>query len=471
MKIDEKKISEYADKFRKALENPKTSITKEKLEDLKKKVEESLSLDRQKMLSLQPFTGGMMMHFEIVPIRDYRCATAMTDGSRIFFDIDFYSRLSDKERIFVLAHECWHCIYLHFLRKQGRESDLWNIATDCEINYMLKNQGFSAPSELCYPEPGEEGLSAEEIYERRFKKSKKQKHDGGENGGQSSGYGQRNGNGESNDEKGGISGQFDKHVTDEDEENGDNGMLPKDKWGEKGEDPDYHPRISQDVAEKIRESVISEAQKYERSRGTLPGGLESVINRFRKPEISWKELLCQEISKCYSERREWLPPNRRYVHKGLYLQSHRGEKVKCCVMIDTSGSTTTDLPKFMGELVGLLNTFSNYEMTLIQCDAKVQSVEKFDDVNPFPVEDASKIKFSGFGGSDLNPAFEYLEEELAYEDEYPNMVVVFTDGYIAVPETPPPCNVLWILTSDGNKDIAPYGRKIVFKEKREENNV
>lgn len=149
-KIDEETL-ERINKYSEALKNPKTTMTDDKLAELKKNVIESMCMDRHKLLMQQPFTGGMLMRFEFIPVRDHRLATASTDGSRIFFDISFYKSLDEDERVFVLAHECWHCVYLHFLRKMKRKHDLWNIATDCEINYMLKGEMFKVPKDLCFP--------------------------------------------------------------------------------------------------------------------------------------------------------------------------------------------------------------------------------------------------------------------------------------------------------------------------------
>ena len=129
----------------KKLLHPNTTMTEQQLKELKKRVSESLSLIRQRVLTRQPFTGGILMRLEIIPVRDCMCNTALTDGSRIFFDIDFYTKLDDNQRMFVLAHEVWHVVYMHFLRQQNRKHDIWNIASDCEINRMLKGAGFISP--------------------------------------------------------------------------------------------------------------------------------------------------------------------------------------------------------------------------------------------------------------------------------------------------------------------------------------
>ena len=433
--------------------HPKTSLGEVELEDLKKKVLDSLSLIRQRVLTRFTFTGGILMRLELVPVRDFRVNTAQTDGTRIFFDIDFYKSLTEDERTFVLAHEAWHVIYMHFLRQQKRQSSLWNIATDCEINYMLRKNNFKSPEKLCYPPKEMEGKSAEEMYEYFLKKSKKNENffedmESSENG---SGKG--------------LTGQFDKHIKEgEQDEKIKSASLPCDSWGEKGIDKDYVPSINADIAERIREMVVSEAQRYERTKGSLPGCISSVINQIRKPEINWREYLAQFVTSCIGDRRVWLPPNRHHVWSGNYFQSRRGETVNVIVTVDTSGSTTADLPKFMGELIGLIETFGNYELTIIQCDCKVQDVSHYDSFNEFPTQSIKDFKWNGFGGSDLRPAF----KEIQKMNTEATFHIVFTDGYITVPNKNP-LNIptLFVLTQDGVENLCDWGEKVKFKEQHE----
>ena len=425
-----------------------TTLTDEKLKELKKKVSESLALDRQKIIVTRPFLGGMLMRFDLVPVRSRFCSTACTDFKRIFFDIDFYRKLNDKERSFVLAHEIWHVIYLHQLRKQSRDHILWNIATDCEINYMLKNDGFDPPERLCFPDAAVEEKNAEEIYEYLLKKQERGTPD----------KNNRSPNGN-------LEGQFDEHAapvgTDEDATDDGDGKLPRDKWGEKGDDPDFCPKISADAAERVREMVISEAQRAERIEpGSLPGSVRAVIERLQNAEIPWREYLAQFVTSTLGDRRQWLPPQRRGVWSETYMQSRRGEKINVVVAVDTSGSTESLIPKFMGELVSLLETFGRYEMRLIQCDADIQFDEVFDETNPFPADYPASFKWGGFGGTSFCPVFEHIEKN-AYEC---TMLVYLTDGYGAAPKDPPPYPVLWILSKDGaDYGFCKWGQKTRFK--------
>ena len=74
------------------------------IDEVKAKVSKGLEYARWKLLERAPFIGEMLLRFQIVPTYDGRLSTAATDGSKIFFDCEFYSKLTDGERQFVLAH-------------------------------------------------------------------------------------------------------------------------------------------------------------------------------------------------------------------------------------------------------------------------------------------------------------------------------------------------------------------------------
>ena len=152
----------------------KTTITEEELKELKKKSVEILSGARRALLLKYPFIGSLLMRMNLVPVRDMRVRTACTDGESVYFDIDFLSRLSTEEQIFVLGHELYHGVLLHLTRLQSRDPELFNIATDKEVNNLLKQDGLTPPCNLLFPEGNECGKSAEEIYEILLKKMKKQ---------------------------------------------------------------------------------------------------------------------------------------------------------------------------------------------------------------------------------------------------------------------------------------------------------
>ena len=394
----------------------------------------SMEQDRQKLLMRQPFIGMILMHLDFVPITS-GCRTACTDGSRVFMNCQFYAKLDLEERLFVLAHETWHCVLLHFARRQNRNHHKFNIATDLEIHFILQKEKMKEPFVLPH-DPEWDGLSAEEIYEKLGHKKE---------------YG---GTREKCKNPGCCSKDFDSN-----EQSFDEHIYAGQAKQDSENDPDFAPQVDAQSVEKMRQIIIQSAQTIERTQGRMPGFLQGIIEKLRKPELNWKELLKQFVTSCYGGSRRWLPPARRYVGMGLYLQSRRNEKFNAVMAIDTSESTTGDLPQFFAELSSLLKSFGNYELTVIQCDAEIQHVEKFSGDNPLPGN--YQWTSYGHGGTSFIPPFEYVKEHKLR----PDIFIYLTDGYGDAPEKAPQIPVLWVLTNDG-EEPALWGKKIKFKGTR-----
>lgn len=464
--------------------NKKNTLSESELKDLKKKSFEILSNARRALLLRYPFIGSLLMRMDIVPVRDLRVRTACTDGTKVYFDIDFLGSLTNEEQIFVLGHEVYHCVLSHLVRLQSRDPQLFNIATDKEVNNLLRQDGLTPPANLLFPEGDEIGKNAEMIYELLLKKMKKQakksnsgdKNDGSSNGSSSYGNSSSSGNGDSSSSKTKkLSGQFDRHQyrnqedqakdgTGNGEEGSDSSNVVTDKWGEVGFDKDYSPSIPKDFADKMREAVISSAQQVERQQGHLPAHIASIVKGLMKSEIKWQELLAQFVTKCIGSGRKWLPPNRRYVYKNAYLPSRRSEKIKGTVVFDTSGSCQGDLKKFLTELVGLVNSFGDYELNIIMADAAVDSCEHYDSSeNPLVVDGDGSVEwvFSGGGGTSFKPAFDYILDNGIETD----FVIYLTDGFgDCYSKNPLGIPTLWLLTKDGSKDFCNWGEKIRFQD-------
>lgn len=492
-------------------------LTDEETQILKKKASEILSVCRRDILTKYPFIGSIALRMNMVPVRDVRVRTACTDGDSVYFDIAFLSSLSDEERVFVLAHEVWHAVLMHLIRRHNRNPQLFNIATDKEVNYMLKEDGFKPPSDLCFPEGDEVGKCAEEIYEMMLKKMKKNMQNmpgnssngNGQSSSQSSsksnqsqkqnkkqnGSGSGSSNGDQDDPNGGnkngdLKGQFDRHIYDgENESNGSNKSSNKsgdgqpnkngdgdgdgdgdgqpnnfstitDKYGEVGLDSDYQPKVPRNFADKMRETVISEANRIEKTKGNLPAHIKALVKKFTTAEIKWQEVLAQFVTRCYnSGNRSWIPPNRRHVHNDIYLQSRQADKIRLCLGIDTSGSTMGDRSKFLGELYSLIKSFGIFDLHIIECDSEVGAYKHYtqDDNLEFDI-DNGEYTMSGGGGTAMLPIYNYILDHQIECD----CCVIMTDGYIDhIPNNPiPSLPTLWVITKDGTEDFCDWGQKI-----------
>ena len=458
---------------RKHLSKPSSSkLSPEKLASLKENARGILAECRRCLMDRQPFVGGVAMSLDIVPTRDKRVPTACTDGKSIYFDIDFLSNLSVDERLFVIAHEIWHNVMLHFVRCESRDHNIFNIATDLEVNQLLVKDGLCIPKECLWPDQFgfKHDLNAEQYYELLLNQQNKSKS--GSNGKSSpsaSGSGNSQSNSNNSESKltsaGKPKGQFDSHKYEGDDAENDVGENCSDKWGEVGFDEDFKPETSEDEMRKnvaaVREAAVTAAQNYERQRGELPAHIKGIVQKLLKPEVSWKEVLAQFITRASGEDRTWRTPNRRFIHNGLYLPSTEGMKMKIAVGIDTSGSVMADLPKFLGELNSLVKSFGSYELHLIQCDARIQDYKLYTEEDPLDLEH-EKFNVRGMGGTKLKPIFDYVELNQLDIDA----AVIFTDGYCERFNTydAPSYPVLWMVSKGGSKENLTFGEVHVFEK-------
>ena len=444
------------------------------IKEIKTKVGKGLEVARWKLLEKHPFIGEMLLRFSIIPTYDRNCLTAATDGSKIFFDCEFYSTLTPGQREFVLAHEVWHNIFLHFVRRQARDMQLWNVATDMEINHMLQNEGLEVLKDGCFPDPIVAGKNAEDIYAYLMKQAQKQQKNGNSGKGQGGGSGDQDDSSDSNSSSSSSNGgkskqnqgngndtgkygnQFDKHGY-EGDGNG-NAQEQDGKFGKRGDDHDFNPKMgdARETENKIKEMVTAVAQSIERKQGHLPAGIDNLVKEMLKPEINWKERLSMFVTACLGGDHSWKRCSRHALGRGMYLPGRNDQKLKAALILDTSGSYLQDLPKFLAEFKSLVESSGKYAITMIQCDAEVQDVKTYDAETPMEFD---KFNAKGGGGSDFRPAFKKLRE---LGDDF-DTCIVFTDGYISMPTYPPPYPTLFVLTPDADKDFVEWGEKMVYK--------
>ena len=77
-----------------------------------------------------PFIGEISLKMGLIPTHDSKNPTSTTDGSKIYIDLDFLSKLRKEELSYVIGHEVWHNVLLHPARKQTRDSKLFDLACD-----------------------------------------------------------------------------------------------------------------------------------------------------------------------------------------------------------------------------------------------------------------------------------------------------------------------------------------------------
>ena len=405
--------------------------------------------DRARLLMEQPFVAMLAMHLDLVPVVDDRLGTASTDGRRVFVHAPFLLSLSESERVFLLAHEVWHCAMSHFRRSTPGHHTLWNVAFDHEVNAMLASQDFTVPDDAVLFED-KIGWNAEQVFAWLMDQDDPDVdrglladvHPESESAlAASDSEGQRpDGSVRPPSPGSGSSGD------------GPDGSEESDGAPEDGAgtaqhtpviDPDYAP-VAHAVDEGQWEEWVHAAGQQAARRQDLPARIEAWLSSLRRPLLPWKALLADFVTRSFGGQRRWLPPSRRHVHQGLYLPSRREDRLEITLAIDTSGSTHGWIDTFLDEVEHLMSSFGVYRLRIIQCDDRVQSDHVMTDASP----ERPSICFGMC--TDFRPVFAHIA------DEPPAALVYLTDGYGEAPEVPPSYPVLWVLTPDGSP--LPWGQ-------------
>ena len=125
---------------------------------------------KRKLLIKYPTFGSVIANVEFQSSNDIE--TAGTNGKVILYNPKFLGDLSEKQQIFVFAHEICHVAFEHIFRSEGKDKRLWNIATDSVINALLKQDGLPmVEGGIDIPEAI--NYDAEEMYNKLLEEEKK----------------------------------------------------------------------------------------------------------------------------------------------------------------------------------------------------------------------------------------------------------------------------------------------------------
>ena len=132
---------------------------------------------KRKMLVKYPFFGSVVASVGYKENKDIQ--TAGTDGETIYYNPEYLEGLSVEEQTFIFAHEVCHIAFNHILRSEGKNPELWNIATDGVINQFLKRDGLKmAPGVVDMAEAI--NYDAEQLYEKLLQEKQQRQQQSGQ---------------------------------------------------------------------------------------------------------------------------------------------------------------------------------------------------------------------------------------------------------------------------------------------------
>lgn len=330
---------------------------------------------------------------------DRSVETAATDGTTIYYNPEFFLNLDVDERLFLLLHETLHVAFLHVLRLQDRDPQIWNVAADYVINVLLVTLGFKMPKMGLY-DIGYKGMSTEEVYRTQPK------------------------------------------------------PPPGFKMDIKPPPADANDPGGKKLKEELDGILIRakiQAETVEASIGNIPGEIQIYIDKLIQPKLPWHQILARFITKLNKTGHTFRKPNRRFFPNYILPTRWSQALDDIAIFCDTSGSIDQNqFDHFLGESGGIIKRLKPSLLRFGQFDS---SIKRIDDVRS--LMDFRKIKFTGKGGTNIQPVLDWANENK------PKLLVIFTDGYFHEYTLDPGVPVLWIIHSN-KKFTYPFGRVIEY---------
>ncbi len=396
---------------------------------------------KRKLLIKYGFFGNILANttFEETKTVD----TAATDGKNIYYNSEFTNSLTEKEQIFLFAHELCHIALNHIYRIEGKDHETWNIATDAVINsYLTQKDGL----------PLIEGgvdikdaymYDAEQLYEKLLKDKKDNENENKKS---------KDNNNSNKDKQVG----HDSHTMWEDavkkkhkqEENKENHSTPKEqkieqdieKMGKIGEKKIFeeNEKLRDEQLEKLRKSLAQQSTSYGNSSLADQRNISDIGHAI--PLINWTRLLKSAIK--IDEDWSYLNPE---VESGIIMPTIDPiEKNETEIVLDTSGSIDDDL---------LRNFLRECKNILKESKVKVGCFDTrfygFSEVKSS--KDIENLKFQGGGGTDFDAAVNAFSKNA-------NNKIIFTDGWASMPQKK--VDAIWIVF--GGRKINPLGGRVIY---------
>ena len=383
------------------------------------------------------------------------CKTMATDGYFIYVNPIFCEKQRDAHLQFIFAHEVLHCVLGHIDRRQDRDRKLWNIAIDYATNGLLVQVGFAQPQNGLY-NPFFNAMTAEGIYEN-LKNTADQKR-------------LRNGETQtdedlelsykvSNGKEGETEGSEEDLREKQDQQSTNRRFMVE--MGKAPNGFDIHVEQTDSAGAEVRTGKFPTTEERKRLRlklsrelvnklpGKEAGRWLSEVEAATESQVSWEQLLAHFMSGIRRSDYRLFPFNKKHLYRGIYLPSLGVPGPDHIVVaVDTSGSMSDQVLSRILKEIDQLRSVTECLITVIQCDAEIQKVERFEAFES-PAVTRSGV-FVGRGGTDLCKPFQWIENQYKEEGMVLDALIYMTDGYGQTPKNAPNYPVLWIMPKDNH---------------------
>jgi predicted metal-dependent peptidase len=363
-----------------------------------------------------------------VPTRDV--PVAATDQSNIMINPETFFNYNMKERVFIMGHEVVHNVYgdVDYLRRCHASgtvlmndgstlpfrNETMQKAMDYRINALLRDSNIGAVPKDAHIDDtiAKANDSITEVYKRVYEDE--------ESGGNKTGKHQ----------------SFDQILK--------TGSSTKGKAA---------TRNQQQWQVEIQAAATLEAMK---SQGRGSAALKKMFDDILHPVVPWTDHIRGIFNRKVGQGSwDWKKPDRRLIVRDIYMPSRSGHGAGwVAIWGDTSGSVIAEVNRYMPEIQSILEDCQPQRTSVVWCDAAVQRVDEL--YEPSDLETTKGEGAPGGGGTSIEPVYEWISEQ----QEMPEVLICFTDGYVTFADPPPIPVIIWAMTTDVK---APYGETVSIK--------
>ena len=243
---------------------------------------------KRKMLVKYPFFGSVVASVDYKENKDI--LTAGTDGETIYYNPKYLESLSVEEQTFIFAHEVCHIAFNHILRSEGKDPELWNIATDGVINQFVKRDGLKMA--LGGVDMAEAiNYDAEQLYDKLLQEKQQRQQQNGQGNNQS-----EQGNQQQNQQQSSGSSQGENGQQQSQQQNSSNSgnsqeqdkQSQEQSGGDSGKDLQEEDKSKQDVGHDTH-SMWEQAVKKHKEQQEKSDKKESLLDKLLGKDAKEKE--------------------------------------------------------------------------------------------------------------------------------------------------------------------------------------
>jgi predicted metal-dependent peptidase len=393
--------------------NKKTmeDFSKSELAALEDKVSQAMFI----LLLRHEFFGMVALRLRRVMTTNVK--SGAVDGRTLFFNPGFLEALTIQETVFLIAHETLHCVFEHFIRRNGRNPQWWNMAGDYVINYICKREGIGKLISNVLIDDKYANKTTEEIYDEFEKKAQEYLDTLDDH---CDVYEQ----GESQDENGDSTTTFRKLT----------------------------PEEAKEVGDQIKGSIIQAGK----AAGNVPGEIRRLIDQFLNPKIRWQSLI--EVSIASKERYDssFSRPDRKSWSNAsgvIFPGDLPGEQINVAIGLDNSGSFTEEmLRKSLSEVKGMMDSYNTFKIQIWCFDTQVSGYRVFTEDN---YDELCTYEMTGGGGTAIACNWDYMIDN----DIEADLFICFTDLYSSdlARINPNQIETVWVVI-DNPTGTPPFGK-------------